>query len=104
MVKPYLFSNGNPSVKYGLCPDFQQLEPEGDFNYELPTGMIWGQMVWGQPSMIWGGDLRPITGGWHTVGAVANTAALRLKIQNNGADVRFMNVSYVFNHGNVLKY
>jgi hypothetical protein len=104
MVKPYLFSNGNPSIKYGLCPDFQQLEPEGDFNYELPTGMIWGQMVWGQPSMIWGGDLRPITGGWHTVGAVANTAALRLKIQNNGADVRFMNVSYVFNHGNVLNY
>jgi hypothetical protein len=104
MVKPYLFSNGNPSIKYGLCPDFQQLEPEGQFNFNLPSGMIWGQMVWGADSMIWGGGLQPITGGWHTVGAVANTAALRMKIQNNGSDVRFNNVSYVFNHGNVLNY
>jgi hypothetical protein len=54
--------------------------------------------------MIWGGGLVPITGGWHTVGAVANTAALRMKIQNNGSDVRFMNVSYFYNHGNVLNY
>jgi hypothetical protein len=104
MVKPYLFSNGNPSIKYGLCPDFQQLEPEGQFNFNLPSGMIWGSMVWGTDSMIWGGGLQPITGGWHTVGAVANTAALRMKIQNNGSDVRFNNVSYVFNHGNVLNY
>jgi hypothetical protein len=104
MVKPYLFSTGNPSVKYGLCPDFQQLEPEGQFNFALAKGMTWGTMIWGAESMTWGGDLRPITGGWHTVGAVANTAALRLKIQNNGSDVRFNNVSYVFNHGNVLNY
>jgi len=104
MVKPYLFSTGAPSIKYGLCPDFNQLEPEGQFNYNQPTGMIWGQMVWGTDSMIWGGGLVPITGGWHTVGAVANTAALRMKIQNNGSDVRFMNVSYFYNHGNVLNY
>jgi hypothetical protein len=104
MVKPFLFSNGNPSIKYGLCPDFQQLEPEGQFNFSLPTGMIWGSMVWGANSMTWGGGLSPISGGWHTVGAVANTAALRMKIQNNGSDVRFNNVSYVYNHGNVLNY
>lgn len=104
MVKPYMFSNGNPSIKYGLCPDFNQLQPEGQFNFTTPSGMVWGEMIWGTPSMTWGGDLVPITGGWHTVGAVANTAALRMKIQNNGADVRFMNVSYVYNHGNVLNY
>jgi hypothetical protein len=104
MVKPYIFSTGAPTVKYGLCPDFNILEPEGDFNYTAPTGMIWGDMYWGTPSMPWGGALVSITGGWHTVGAVANTAALRMKIQNNGSDVRFNNVSYVFNHGNVLNY
>lgn len=104
MVKPFLYSNGNPSIKYGLCPDFNYIEPQGEFNYTPPSGMVWGQMVWGQSTMIWVGGLVPITGGWHTVGAVANTAALRLKIQNNGADVRFMNVSYVFNPGNVLNY
>lgn len=104
MVKPYLFSTGNPSIKYGLCPDFDLLEPEGDFNFNTPKGMIWGQMIWGAESMKWGGALVPITGGWHTVGAVANTAALRMKIQNNGSDVRFVNTSYFYNHGNVLNY
>jgi hypothetical protein len=104
MVKPYLFSNGSPSVKYGLCPDFEQLEPQGEFNYNPPTGMVWNSMYWGQSSMLWGGSLKPITGGWHTVGAVANTAALRMKIQNNGSDVRFINVSYFYNNGNVLNY
>jgi hypothetical protein len=104
MVKPYLFSTGTPSIKYGLCPDFNFIEPQGDFNFSTAQGMTWGQMVWGSDSMIWGNDFRQISGGWHTVGAVANTAALRMKIQNNGADVRFNNVSYVFNHGNVLNY
>ncbi len=104
MVKPYIFSSGNPSIKYGLCPDFNLLEPQGEFNFNTPVGMIWGQMYWNGPSMNWGGGLVPITGGWHTVGAVANTAALRMKIQNNGSDVRFINASYFYNHGNVLNY
>jgi hypothetical protein len=54
-------------------------------------------MVWG--SMVWGGGLRPITG-WNTVGAVANSASLRLKVQNNGAEVRFNNVDYLFQSSN----
>lgn len=104
MVKPYLFSTGSPSVLYGLCPDFTQPEPQGQFNYSTPTGMVWGQMVWGTASMTWGGGLQPVAGGWHTVGAVANTAAIRLKISNNGSDVRFMNWSIVYQDGGLLNY
>jgi len=49
--------------------------------------------------MVWGGGLRPITG-WNTVGAVANSASLRLKVQNNGSEVRFNNVDYLFQSSN----
>jgi hypothetical protein len=102
MVKPFLLSNGSPSILYGLCGDFKETEPEGVFNYEAPTGMVWGTMYWG--TMVWGGSMNSITSGWHTVGVVANAAALRLKVQNNGSEVRFMNVSHVHNHGGILNY
>lgn len=102
MVKPYLMANGSPSILYGLCGDFKETEPEGVFAYESPTGMVWGSMYWG--TMVWGGGMSSITSGWHTVGVVANAAALRLKVQNNGSEVRFMNVSHVHNHGGILNY
>lgn len=91
MVRPYLQSTGNPSVLYGLNTDFNASDPQGALSYTPSTGMVWGSMVWG--SMVWGGGLTPITA-WQTVGAVCNSAAVRLKIQNNGSDVRFTNVDY----------
>jgi len=102
MVKPYLLANGSPSILYGLCGDFKETEPEGQFAYESPVGMVWGDMYWG--TMVWGGGMTPITSGWHTVGVIANAAALRLKVQNNGSEVRLMNVSHVHNHGGILNY
>jgi hypothetical protein len=102
MVKPYLMANGSPSILYGLCADFKETEPEGTFVYEAPTGMVWGSMYWG--TMVWGGGMNTITSGWHTVGTIANAAALRLKVQNNGSEVRLMNVSHVHNHGGILTY
>lgn len=96
MVRPYLQSSGNPSVLYGLNTDFNQTDPEGALNFTPPTGMVWGSMVWG--SMVWGGGLKPITA-WQTVGAVCNSAAVRLKIQNNGSEVRFSNLDYLYQQG-----
>jgi hypothetical protein len=61
--------------------------------------MTWGAMTWG--SMTWGGGLVPLIA-WQTVGAVSNSAALRLRILNNGADVRLTNTDYVFQKGGVL--
>ncbi len=95
-VRPYLQSTGTPSVLYGLNTDFNASDPQGALSYTPPTGMVWGSMVWG--SMVWGGGLTPITA-WQTVGAVCNSAAVRLKIQNNGSDVRFTNMDYLYQQG-----
>jgi hypothetical protein len=102
LVKPYLMSSGNPSILYGMNADFVESEPEGVFNYEAGTGMTWGSMYWNQ--MQWGGSILRIASGWHTVGTLANSASLRMKIQNNGAETKFMNWSTVYQTGGLLNY
>lgn len=97
MIRPYLQSDGTPSIRYALCTDFAASDPTGALPYVAPTGMVWGSMVWG--SMVWGGGLTQITG-WRTVGKVSNSAALRLQIQNNGAEVRYISVDYGFQPAN----
>jgi hypothetical protein len=56
-------------------------------------------MTWG--TMVWGGGLTS-TVRWQSVGAVANAAAIRLKGQNNGADVRYTNCDAVYQLGGLL--
>lgn len=93
MVRPYILTTGSPSILYALNVNYLPQTPTGSLSYQAPSGMVWGSMTWG--SMVWGGSLQSVTG-WNTVGNVANSAAIRLKIQNNGTEVRFTNTDYVF--------
>lgn len=99
MVRPNILSNGNPSINYGLNVDYAIQEPTGTLNFIAPTGMTWGSMVWG--SMTWGGSLVQQTR-WQTVGAVADSAAIRLRVLGNGAEVRLSNVDYLHQLGGAL--
>lgn len=93
MVRPYILTSGVPNVLYSLNTDYLSQAPTGTLNYTPPTGMVWGTMVWG--TMVWGGGLTSLTA-WNTVGAVANSAAVRLRVLNNGSEVRFTNNDYLF--------
>lgn len=97
MVRPYILTSGNLSILYSLNTDYLLADAQGSLNFTAPTGMVWGSMVWG--TMVWGGGLTSLTG-WNTVGAVANSAAIRLKVQNNGAEVRFTNTDYLLQPSN----
>lgn len=99
MLRPNILTNGSPSVIYGLNTDFAAQEPSGTLSTSTPTGMVWGSMTWG--SMVWGGSLVPMSS-WNTVGGIANSAAIRLKVLNNGADVRLTNVDYLHQVGGIL--
>lgn len=99
MVRPNILTNGTPSVTYGLNVDYAIQDPQGTLSYNPPTSMIWGSMVWG--SMIWGGSLVPLSA-WQTVGAVSKSAAIRLRVNNSGSDVRLTNVDYVYQIGGLL--
>lgn len=96
MVRPYIQSTGTPSIVYGLNTDFSPSEPQGSLGYSPPSGMVWGSMAWG--SMVWGGALTSLTS-WQTVGSVCNAASVRLKIQNNGAEVRYTNTDFLYQQG-----
>lgn len=97
MVRPYIQTTGVPSILFGLNTDFSLQPVNGALSYTPPVVMVWGDMVWG--SMVWGGGLAQIAD-WQTVGAVANTAAIRLKVQNNGSEVRLNNVDYLYQKSN----
>jgi hypothetical protein len=99
MLRPYLQTTGEPSVLYALNTDFSLSEPSGVLTTSAPTGMVWGAMVWG--AMVWGGSLSPSVS-WNTVGDVCNAAAIRLKGQNNGAEVRYTNCDVVYQLGGLL--
>lgn len=96
MVRPYILTSGTPSILYSLNTDYMLMEPTGSLSFAPPTGMVWGSMSWG--TMVWGGSLTNLTN-WNTVGAVANSAAIRIKVQNNNAEVRFTNTDYLMQRG-----
>lgn len=93
MVRPYLTVSGTPSFLYGLSTDYEVASVNGTLSYSPPTGMVWGSMTWG--TMVWGSSLRNIRQ-WKSVGKVCNSAAIYLKTQNNGGEVRLSSIDYVF--------
>jgi len=99
MIRPYVLSDGNPSILYGINGDYVPQEPTGSLTYADPGGMVWGQMIWGE--MVWGGSIRPLSG-WNTVGGVYNAAALRLKVQSNISNTEWASTSYVFQVAGIL--
>ncbi len=99
LVRANFLTNGLPSASYGLCTDYAITETESILDFSIFPGMIWGSMVWG--SMVWGGSLLVVSN-WETVGEVAESAALRLKVLNNGADVRLTSVDYLNQLGGIL--
>lgn len=99
MVKPYLQSDGNPAILYGINGDFSPQDVTGQLNYIAPGGMVWGSMTWG--SMTWGGSLRQLSG-WNTVGGIYKSAAIRLKVQNNIATTEWASTDFVYQKGGIL--
>ena len=104
MVKPYMLSNGRPTVLYDVNVDFVNNPPTSELSYEAPTGMVWGAMNWVNANMKWGGDMTVFAGGWKTVGRIGNAATLSMIVQNNGSEVQFMNWSAAYQQGGVLDY
>jgi hypothetical protein len=99
LVRPYLSTDGSPSILYGLNTDYFAREVTGALSYTAPSAMTWGSMVWG--SMVWGGSLSNITAA-HNVGAAGRAAALRLVAQNNGSNLQWAATDFVFAPGGIL--
>lgn len=100
MVRPYLATDGNPSILYGLNTNYFPQDITGTLTFTAPNAsMTWGSMVWG--SMIWGGSMVNLTAA-HVVGEIGSSAALRIKVQGNGADVQWAATDFVYTGGGFL--
>ncbi|AOU95867.1 hypothetical protein [Achromobacter ruhlandii] len=99
MVRPYVQTNGNPSVLYSVNGDYLPSDPTGTLNFAPPGGMVWGSMVWG--AMTWGGQFVQ-NSNWNTVGGIYRSAAIRLKAQSNSSIVEWASTSYVYQQGGLL--
>lgn len=100
LVRPYLSTDGNPSILYGLNVDYSPQEVTGTLTYMPPNAsMVWGSMVWG--SMVWGGSLQSITAA-NTVGAIGRSAAVRLTGQGNGANLQWAATDFAHQAGGFL--
>lgn len=99
MVRPYLQTNGRPSILYGINGDYLPSMVVGELSYTPPGGMVWGSMIWG--SMVWGGAFTQLSN-WNTVGGIYQAAALRLIVQSNSSDVEWASTSFVFQPGGLL--
>lgn len=99
MVRPFIQTDGKPSVLYSINGDYIPQEPSGTLSYTPPGGMFWGTMIWG--SMVWGGQITQLSN-WNTVGGVYRAASLRLKVQSNSSNVEWSATSYVYETGGLL--
>jgi hypothetical protein len=100
LVRPYLNTDGNPAILYGVNVDYFPQEVTGPLTFTPPNAsMTWGSMVWG--SMVWGGSLANITAA-HNAGATGRSGALRLVAQGNGSQLQWAATDYVFQPGGFL--
>lgn len=99
LIRPHLRTTGRPGILVGLNGDYVPRDPEGTLPFFPAEEMIWGQMYWG--SMYWGGSFRSATE-WSTVGGMYKAAAVRMKVQNNGAQVEWAATDFVFSRGGLL--
>jgi len=101
MVRPIMYSSGSPSVLIGVNYDYDQTSiPTGVLTFSSPSsGMVWGSMVWG--SMTWGGSL-VVNKNWQYAAGIGYSASMRMKVSNNGAELRWASTDYVYEMGGVL--
>lgn len=99
LVRPYIQSDGNPSILYDVNGDYVAKDPTGVLTYQPPGGMIWGTMIWGE--MVWGGSMRELSG-WNTVGGIYKAVGLRLKVQSNQSSVDWASTNFYYTFGGLL--
>lgn len=100
MIRPVFSSDGTPAVSVGVNFDYDQLStPSGALSFVPPTGTIWGSMVWG--SMVWGGSL-VVNKNWQFASGLGYSAAVRVKVSNNNAELRWAATDWVVESGGVL--
>lgn len=99
MMRPTLFTNGNPQIYAGVNVDFNTLDPVSPLTYTPTTYGQWDSGVW--DSAIWGSDLS-VSNQWQGVTGIGYAGAPVFKSSSSGIQVQLVSSDIVLEPGGVL--
>jgi len=99
LLKPYIFSDGTPTVFTDVNVDFRDEAPTGSQSFTPTTYGVWDTAQWDDG--VWGGAL-DITDEWQSCFGVGVSAALRMQTASNGIELRLNSTDYVYENGGIV--
>lgn len=97
MAKPYISTNGSPTVQIGLNVDYEDGDRLGTLTFSASESARWGIAKWGIDS--WGTGLQTLKN-WIGISGLGLCAATRLKVASQGLEIRWQATDYLFEPGN----
>ncbi len=99
MMRPFINSNGAPSIGGSLNIDFDLSDNTAPLSFTPVNYAVWDTGVW--DSAMWGGDLQ-LSKLWQGVNGIGNAAAVHLKCAAQGINVEWTACSVVWERGAIL--
>lgn len=99
MVKPYIRTNGVPSVLAALNVNFNTDSPTAPLNFTAPNVFTWDVSNWDE--VVWS-EGAGINQEFETVTAIGTSASLRLVTASAGLDVELLATDFVYELGGIV--
>ncbi len=98
MIRPYLVTNGSPSLLLTMNIAFSDTEPLGTLNPGSNNSSLWDEALWDVG--VWGGESAVYQ--WFSVGQIDSWGAPRLKGALNGISLQINSFEIKYTVGGVL--
>lgn len=97
MAKPYIRSNGSPTIELGINVDFEDGDTIGTLTFTAVTTALWGVSLWGVG--LWQSGLQTLKN-WIGVSGLGFCVATRVKVASKGLEIRWQATDYLYEPGN----
>jgi len=98
-VKPFIFSDGQPSTLLGVNVDFEETLPTNTPTFSSVAIALWDTATW--DNGVWGGVR--LLNDWQTCHGVGEYVALRLQVATKGIEVRLKATNYLYEPGAIVE-
>lgn len=97
MAKPYIRTNGSPTVELGINVDYEDGDTLGTLTFTASSSALWGVALWG--ISLWQTGLQTVKN-WIGISGLGFCVATRLKVASKGLEVRWQATDYLWEPGN----
>ena len=99
MIKPYLFTNGSPSILADIALDFRDEAPTSSLTSPPSIYGTWDSSKW--DNSLYGGQLN-IMDEWQHCSGIGTSAALRMQTSSNKEELRLKATDYLYERGGII--